>query len=92
MSTSILGSLAHADPNKAKQRILSALQRTSGERKKAAELLGVTHRSFYRIITRLEMWGEIDELMKRRGFQQIPGPPRADVPPPPRRRRASRAA
>jgi hypothetical protein len=76
MSTSILGSLAHADPKKAKERILHALESTRGDRKKAAELLDVQHRSFYRIVERLAMWDEIDAMMKRRGFTAIPGPPR----------------
>jgi regulatory Fis family protein len=76
MSTSLLGSLAHAEPQKAKQRILHALERTHGDRKKAAELLDVQHRSFYRIVERLRMWNEIDEMMERKGFPQIPGPSR----------------
>lgn len=77
MSISILGSLAHADPAKAKQRILHALERTHGDRKKAAELCDVTHRSFYRIVERLDLWDEIEALHERRGFPSAGGPPRA---------------
>lgn len=77
MSTSILGSLAHAEPQKAKERILLALKNAKGDRKKAADLLEITHRSFYRIVERLRMWGAIDELMAEQGFPVVPGPQRS---------------
>jgi DNA-binding NtrC family response regulator len=79
VSTSIFGSLAHADPAKAKQRILHAIERAQGDRKKAAELLGTTHRSFYRIVDRLKFWDEIDKLVEERGFPRPAGPPRVAV-------------
>lgn len=77
MSTSLLGSLAHADPEKAKARILHALDASQGDRKKAAELLDITHRSFYRIVERLRLWREIDALMKEKGYPVVPGPLRS---------------
>jgi DNA-binding NtrC family response regulator len=77
MSTSLLGSLAHADPEKAKARILHALDASQGDRKKAAELLDITHRSFYRIVERLRLWKEIDALMAENGYPVVPGPPRS---------------
>lgn len=76
MSTSVLGSLAHALPLEAKRRILSALTEAEGNRRRAAELLEVKHRSFYRIVDRLGMWPEIDALMNAHGFVATPGPPR----------------
>lgn len=77
MATSILGSLAHADPAKAKQRILHALERAAGSRTKAAQLLEIQHRSFYRIVERLNMWDEIEALIEEKGFQAGKGPPRS---------------
>jgi hypothetical protein len=77
MSTSILGSLANADPERAKERILHALDASQGDRKKAAELLDITHRSFYRIVERLGLWKQIDALMKEKGYPVVPGPPRS---------------
>lgn len=88
MSTSILGSLAVADPERAKRQILAAIAKAKGNRSEAATELGVEHRNLYRIIGRLEMWPEIDRLMEERGFKAWGGPPRKVDQEPPRRRRS----
>lgn len=77
MSISHLGALICARPDEAKTQILSAIVEASGDRKKAAELLGTTHRSFYRFVERLKLWDEIDAAIAEHGFLVIPGPPRS---------------
>jgi hypothetical protein len=77
MSISNLGALIVTHPEDAKEQILAAVLRAKGDRKKAAELLATTHRSFYRFVEKLRLWDEIDKLISENGFPQIPGPPRS---------------
>lgn len=77
MSISLLGALIHSDRTEAERRVLHALEVAKGDRRKAAEALGTTHRSFYRFVERMKLWDKIDALMQRKGFPMIPGPPRS---------------
>lgn len=77
MSISHLGALAHAKPDEAKRLILDAVEVSGGDRQKAASVLGIASRSFYRFIEKLQLWPEIDALEKSKGFEPAMGPPRA---------------
>ena len=77
MSISLLGALIHSHPDEARAKILAAIQDAKGNRKHAAEALGTTHRSLYRFIERLRLWGEIDRLIRREGYPLREGPPRS---------------
>lgn len=76
MSISKIGAKIIDDPMAAKRMILEALEAAEGDRKTAAKALGTTHRSLYRFFDRLNLWDEIDALIREKGFPHIPGPPR----------------
>jgi DNA-binding NtrC family response regulator len=77
MSISQLGALIYTKPEEVKKQILRAIVVAKGDRKKAAEELGTTHRTFYRFIERLRLWGEIDKLVADRDFPRAVGPARS---------------
>jgi DNA-binding NtrC family response regulator len=76
MSLTPLGGLVAIDPAAARRRILDAVEASGGDRSKAATELGISHRQFYRLVSRLGLWPAIDRLCRVRQFPVVPGPPR----------------
>jgi transcriptional regulator with GAF, ATPase, and Fis domain len=77
MSISHIGALIVTQPDEAKRLVLGAIIEAEGDRKKAAKVLGTTHRSFYRFIEKLHLGDEIDRIIDAEGFHRIPGPARS---------------
>ena len=63
-----LAALCIADEGQAARRVLRAFDRGGGSRKRAAILLNVPYRTMYMVIRRLNLWADIDELLRRRGY------------------------
>ncbi len=77
MSISQLGALIYTKPEEVKRLVLQAIVDSEGDRKKAAEVLGTTHRTFYRFIERLRLWDDIDKLVEEHDFPRAVGPARS---------------
>lgn len=57
-----MGKLVDQDPALARRRIFKALERTDGNRARAARALGVQRCTFMRWISALDMAGDVDAL------------------------------
>lgn len=78
MAISKIFAISVTDPDAAKKMILDAIEATKNDRTKAAERLGLKIRTFYRLIGNLHLWEDIEALCEKKGFEIIPGPPRAN--------------
>jgi hypothetical protein len=76
MSLSHLGALVYTQPEQVRRYLVEAFVAAKGDRRKAAAALGTTHRTFYRLVERLRLWGELDTIVDEKGFPRVPGPPR----------------
>lgn len=60
-------------PEMQRKLVWEALMKTDGNREKAAKLLTVSPRTFYRYIRDLDLYAELDKM----GWTSRPGPPRS---------------
>lgn len=77
MAISKIFALSVTDPEAAKKQILKAIEATKNDRTKAAAMLELKTRTFYRMIGKLHLWDDIQKLCEAKGFEIIPGPPHA---------------
>jgi len=71
-----MGALIKLDPAAAKAKIVAAFRQAEGNRTRAAKVLDVSERNFYRWVEKLGMWDELDGIVRANGWQVQHGPPR----------------
>lgn len=71
--------LSHREPKRAKNIVVSAIDAANGSKKQAAEALGISPRSLYNLIHRLDLWAALDRAARAHGWPWRAGRPRGPL-------------